>query len=55
MKMLHLQYFKALAENEHLFRTANELYISPSALSASISRLETIAQASGQCGERFPQ
>ncbi|WP_347072066.1 LysR family transcriptional regulator [Intestinimonas butyriciproducens] len=41
MKMLHLQYFKALAENEHLFRTANELYISPSALSASISRLET--------------
>jgi len=40
MNLLHLQYFKALAEKEHLFRTANELYISPSALSTSISRLE---------------
>jgi len=40
MNLLHLQYFKALAEREHLFRTASELYISPSALSTSISRLE---------------
>lgn len=40
MQMLQLQYFKSLAETEHLSRTAAEMYISPSALSASINRLE---------------
>ena len=40
MKLQQLQYFKALAEKEHLFKTATELYISPPALSATISRLE---------------
>jgi len=40
MKLLQLYYFRALAEKEHLYRTATELYISPSALSTTISRLE---------------
>lgn len=40
MKLQQLYYFKALAEREHLFQTATELYISPPALSAAISRLE---------------
>jgi len=40
MRLLQLSYFCALAEREHLYQTASELYISPSALSASISRLE---------------
>lgn len=40
MKLQQLRYFKALAEKEHLFQTATELYISPPALSATISRLE---------------
>ena len=41
MKLLQLSYFRALAEREHLYQTATELYISPSALSAAISRLES--------------
>ena len=40
MKLQQLYYFKALAEKEHLFQTATELYISPPALSTAISRLE---------------
>ena len=40
MKLLHLYYFRALAKREHLYKTATELYISPSALSAAITRLE---------------
>lgn len=40
MKLQQLYYFKALAEKEHLFQTATELYISAPALSAAISRLE---------------
>lgn len=40
MDITQLQYFKRLAETEHLTRTAEELYISPSTLSMSISRLE---------------
>lgn len=40
MKLLQLYYFKALAESEKLTATAYELYISPSSLSATISRLE---------------
>ena len=41
MRLLQLHYFCALAQREHLYQTASELYISPSALSASISRLES--------------
>ncbi len=41
MRLLQLHYFCALAQREHLYQTATELYISPSALSASISRLES--------------
>lgn len=40
MELLQLRYFKAVAENENLTRTAAQLYISPSSLSATISRLE---------------
>lgn len=40
MNLLHLHYFRALAAREHLYKTAVELYISPSALSAAITRLE---------------
>ena len=40
MKLLHLQYFRELAKRQHLYKTATELYISPSALSAAITRLE---------------
>ncbi len=40
MDITQLQYFKKLAETEHLTKTAEELYISPSTLSMSISRLE---------------
>lgn len=40
MKMLQLYYFKVLAERQHLTQTAEELIISPPALSATISRLE---------------
>jgi len=40
VNLLQLYYFRALAEREHLYQTAMELYISPSALSTAISRLE---------------
>jgi len=40
MEMTQLRYFKALAENGNLRKTAERLYITPSTLSNSISRLE---------------
>ena len=40
MELLQLRYFKAVAENENLTQTANQLYISPPSLSSTISRLE---------------
>lgn len=40
MQLAQLRYFKALAENGNLTQTANKLFISPSALSISISSLE---------------
>ncbi len=40
MNLLQLQYFKALAEREHLGKTAEELRISAPSLSATIARLE---------------
>lgn len=40
MGLLQLQYFKALAERDHLTETANELMISAPSLSATIARLE---------------
>ncbi|MDR3562799.1 MAG: LysR family transcriptional regulator, partial [Negativicutes bacterium] len=40
MGLLQLEYFKALAEREHLTQTAKELMISAPSLSATIARLE---------------
>lgn len=40
MELLQLTYFLACARTEHLTKTAQELYITPSTLSVSISRLE---------------
>lgn len=40
MGLLQLEYFKALAENEHLTQTAKELMVSAPSLSATISRFE---------------
>lgn len=40
MELLQLQYFKALAERNHLTATAKELHVSAPALSAAITRLE---------------
>lgn len=40
MELLQLRYFKAVAESGNLTQTANQLYISPSSLSATIARLE---------------
>lgn len=40
MELLQLRYFRALAENGNLTKTAKQLYISPSSLSLTISRLE---------------
>ena len=40
MELSQLRYFKALAENGNLTQTASKLYLSPPALSASISNLE---------------
>ncbi|WP_369281844.1 LysR family transcriptional regulator [Oscillibacter sp. GMB15532] len=40
MNLLHLQYFKILAEKEHLLASAKTIHISPPALSSSISKLE---------------
>ena len=41
MQLLHLYYFKLLAENEHLLNTAKAIHISPPALSSTISKLES--------------
>lgn len=40
MELLQLKYFCALAKNQHLTKTANQLMISPPALSLTISKLE---------------
>lgn len=40
MELLQLRYFKAVAENGNLTQTANQYFISPPSLSATISRLE---------------
>jgi len=40
MRMLQLHYFKVLAEEQHLTRAAESLFISPPALSTCITRLE---------------
>lgn len=40
MELLQLRYFKAVAENGNLTQTANQLFISPPSLSATLSRLE---------------
>lgn len=40
MDLLQLKYFMALAESEHLNKTAKELIVTPSTLSTSLSRLE---------------
>jgi LysR family transcriptional regulator, transcription activator of glutamate synthase operon len=40
MELLQLQYFKVLAEREHVAQTAQSLRISPPSLSATITRLE---------------
>lgn len=41
MELLQLYYFAEVAEKEHLTKVAEKLYVSPSAISCSISRLET--------------
>ena len=46
MQLLHLYYFKLLAENEHLLNTAKIIHITPPALSTTISRLEDELQVS---------
>ena len=40
MELLQLRYFSALAHNGNLTKTANQLFISPSSMSQTISRLE---------------
>ena len=40
MNLLHLRYFKIVAEKEHLLASAKTIHISPPALSSSISKLE---------------
>ncbi len=40
MELLQLKYFLALSASEHLTRTAESLFITPSTLSVSISKLE---------------
>lgn len=40
MELLWLHYFRELANQEHLTNTANRLLVSPSSLSATISKLE---------------
>lgn len=40
MSILQLEYFKALAETEHLTKTAGQLFIAVPSLSSSIARLE---------------
>lgn len=40
MDLLQLRYFKLLAENQHLTKTAQQLKISSPSLSATLKRLE---------------
>lgn len=40
MELVQLKYFQALAQSQHLTKTAHELHITPPALSVSIHRLE---------------
>lgn len=40
MELLQLKYFLELAESQHLTRVAERMYVSPSAISSSIARLE---------------
>lgn len=40
MNLLHLSYFKVLAEKEHLLNSAKAIHISPPALSSTITKLE---------------
>ena len=40
MEILQLKYFLELAKAEHLTKVADKMYVSPSAISSSISRLE---------------
>ena len=40
MEFLQLRYFVELAKREHLTQVAEAMYVSPSAISSSISRLE---------------
>lgn len=40
MELLQLKYFQKVAQSENISQTAKELYITPSALSMTISRLE---------------
>lgn len=40
MELLQLKYFQKVAQSENISKTARELYITPSALSMTISRLE---------------
>lgn len=40
MELIQLRYFQHLAKSEHLTNTAKEMFITPSAISSSISRLE---------------
>ncbi len=41
MELLQLRYFTALAQNQHLTKTAREMMVTPSAISSSLNRLET--------------
>ena len=40
MNLLHLEYFKLVAETQNISKAANESYISSSGLSKVIARLE---------------
>jgi len=46
LELLQLKYFKSLAHNEHLTKTAKEMYVTPSTISSSLSRLEKELQVS---------
>lgn len=40
MEIIQLKYFQTLARNEHLLRTAEEMHVTPSAISISMAKLE---------------
>ncbi len=50
MELLQLQYFKTIAECQHITKAANKLMISQPSLSNTLSRIEKIGRAS--CRER---